>query len=588
MSIVAEALAPLQNRRVSATLLAPSTSAGVTLESPDQAWPLARLERWFLRGCVFLLPLAFSWETYDGYALPKLLLARVLITGLLVLWLARIALTGTLVIRRTALDLPVLAFVLSAAVSALFAYNLNTALFGTYSRYDGLFTLASYAALFWLAVQTLATKEHARGLLRTLLASGYAVSVIAILQSITDSLRLGELAPAFGTMGQKNSLGALLAMLLPLACWELVAARSWVARLLAFNAVAILGLALVLTFSRSAWLATAIALMLMLVATRRGWLQRLMAAGAVAVVLGAAAAAVLQAPGVPLQRTDLAALGDRPVVWADTLHLIASRPVLGYGPDNFGLVYGRFESTDLHQPWDKAHSELLQIGATQGAAGVATYVWLIAAFAVAFWRGPHDPAAYAVLAAWLAYQLTLQINFTTLAAALPFWAFMAAAVVLLGATWERAPTATRRGPPLTAATSLAAAAVIAVGGASIAYPYLADRQLLAAVIADYAGSSAAAVAPAQEARLLGPWESVYATEVGNLAFESQHWALAREAYREAARLGTYNPGVYRNLALADINLGLTLEAREAARQAVALDRFDPANVALLAQFDEVP
>ena len=160
MSIVAEALAPLQNRRVSATLLAPSTSAGVTLESPDQAWPLARLERWFLRGCVFLLPLAFSWETYDGYALPKLLLARVLITGLLVLWLARIALTGTLVIRRTALDLPVLAFVLSAAVSALFAYNLNTALFGTYSRYDGLFTLASYAALFWLAVQTLATKRE--------------------------------------------------------------------------------------------------------------------------------------------------------------------------------------------------------------------------------------------------------------------------------------------------------------------------------------------------------------------------------------------------------------------------------------------
>jgi Flp pilus assembly protein TadD len=112
--------------------------------------------------------------------------------------------------------------------------------------------------------------------------------------------------------------------------------------------------------------------------------------------------------------------------------------------------------------------------------------------------------------------------------------------------------------------------------------YLADARLLEAVNADYAGRNRDALVPAQQARMLGPRESVYAVEVGNVMFERSDWASAREAYIEAAALGTYNRVVYRNLALADRNLGRLAEAREAARQAVALDRFDAANLALLA------
>jgi hypothetical protein len=74
-------------------------------------------------------------------------------------------------------------------------------------------------------------------------------------------------------------------------------------------------------------------------------------------------------------------------------------------------------------------------------------------------------------------------------------------------------------------------------------------------------------------------------EAGNLAFERCDWAAARIAYQDAARLGTYNPAVYRNLALADRALGLRSEGKAAARKAVELDRFDPANRALLAQFE---
>src|SRR5690349_15542199 len=57
---------------------------------------LVATERWVLRGGVFLMPLVYSWGTYDHFILPKLLLARVLVIGLLILFIVRTALSGRL------------------------------------------------------------------------------------------------------------------------------------------------------------------------------------------------------------------------------------------------------------------------------------------------------------------------------------------------------------------------------------------------------------------------------------------------------------------------------------------------------------
>ena len=261
--------------------------------------------------------------------------------------------------------------------------------------------------------------------------------------------------------------------------------------------------------------------------------------------------------------------------------------MLGYGPDNFGLVFPRFQTTYLGpQQWDKAHAESLQVAATQGLVGLAAYVLVLAAFVRAFWRGRHRNGAVAIFAGWIAYQFTLQLNFSALAASLPFWIFAAAAMEWWGATRPISlPLRGRLGWGLAAIPigALAAFAVIVT-----AFPYLADSRLLAAVNADAAGRGNEARAAAAQARDLAPQESVYAVEVGNIAFERGDWSSAAVAYGDAARLGTYNPLVYRNLALADRNLGRWSDARAAAQKAVQMDRFDPANRALLAQFEVRP
>jgi tetratricopeptide (TPR) repeat protein len=187
-----------------------------------------------------------------------------------------------------------------------------------------------------------------------------------------------------------------------------------------------------------------------------------------------------------------------------------------------------------------------------------------------------------IFAAWVAYQLTVQLNFSALAAAFPFWIFAAAALHLFEAV-EARPVfgATTRVVPAVAWVLLAVAAVL--GAASTVFPYLADTHLLQAVNADYGRRVDLARSEAALAAAYGPRESVYAVEVGNVSFERGDWNAARLAYQEAARLGTYNPIVYRNLAMADRNLSLKAEAIAAARQAVELDRFDPANQDLLAE-----
>ena len=249
------------------------------------------IERWWLRAGVFLLPLAYTWDTYDRFVLPKLLLARLLVIGLLILFLVRSVLSGALMIRRTPLDLPILVFVVSALVSTVFAVNQNVAIFGTYTRYDGLLTIVTYAGLFWLSVQALADRDEARTLLRILLASGYLVAAIAIIQSVTDSVAQQSFVPAFGTLGQKNVLGIFLAMLAPLAFWEVVEAAAWSRRVIALNAFAVIVIALVLSQSRSAWLGATIAGVVLLFGRYRPSLRVVIAGISVTLIVGGAIAA---------------------------------------------------------------------------------------------------------------------------------------------------------------------------------------------------------------------------------------------------------------------------------------------------------
>lgn len=569
--------------------------------------------RWVLRIGAFALPLIFFWTTFDRFVLAKLLAVRLLWIVLAALFLLRVAVSGWPGWKRTPIDVPLLAFVGSAALASVFAVNRNLAIFGAYFRYEGLFTIALYAVLFWLAVQVLRDADDATGLIRSLLASGFVVSVIAILQSVfgwglADPGSCEALRP-FSTLGNAIEVGALLALLLPVAFHELLSARSAAHRVIAGNVIAVMGLALLLTLARSAWIGATLGVAVVLVANRPRW-PLWAALASVFAVIAVLALAQVSAPnrgalpvgacllgrGLSVTTPMSGSAGNRLHVWKDSLSLIPGRPLVGYGPDSFGLTYPAVQTGDWEpgDHFDKTHADLLQVAVTQGLLGVAAYVWLLAAFVLTFWRARASRAVIALFGGWLAYELTMQVNFSWIPAAAPFW-FFAAAATMVAAAERRSPSAVPQpASPLPRPLRLAAAAAAIVALALIApfviRPFLADAQFYAAVVAAGQGRRDDAVRDIAEARVLAPEQSVYAVEAGNIdiSFGSRgsaapDWARARDDYQDAARLGTFDPLAFHFLAVADVNLGRPKEALAAARRAVELNRFDPVSQAFLAQ-----
>jgi len=382
----------------------------------------------------------------DEFVLPKLLLARLVIFVLALVLLARWWQQGTIAWRRTPIDLPLIAFIGSACLSTIFAVNHNVAIFGTYDRWEGLLTIITYALLFWLAVQFISGEPDARGLTWSLLFSGYLIGAAAILQGGFGLLgggyfHQGANGPirADVTLANPDFLGIFLAMLLPVAFAKMISRRPAFNRVLAANLIVVLALGLLLTFTRAAWIGAVIGVVVVLVLRRGRFhvvpLVSFVVAVAIAVVLIAAirpAGSQTAFGGALVARiasiADLSAgtEASRIKTWQDTIPLIASRPLVGYGPDTFGLVYPKFESvTHGLTLWDKPHEETLGVAATQGVIGLLAYLWIIVAFIRAFWTGRSLRGAVALFGGWVAYQIGTQVNFSYIPTAFAFWLFAA-------------------------------------------------------------------------------------------------------------------------------------------------------------------
>jgi len=571
------------------------------------ALPVAR---WILAVAAFVIPLSFSPSLVDEFVLPKLLLARVLVMVLAVVLVAGWMRYRAVAWKRTPLDLPLLAFIASAAVSTVFAENINLAIFGTYDRWEGLLTIATYALLFWLAVQLIAGDADADWIIWSLLFSGYVVAVVAVLQAGFGVLGGGFFRSTYiradATMAHPDFLGIFLAMLLPIALAKLIGRHSGLTRLLAANFVVVLSLGLVATFTRSAWIGAVLGVAVVL-ALHGGRLRVLPVIGFVAllaVAFGALAWFVNARPttvpgGVAnvysriVSITDLSSgsIAERLAVWGDTPRVIAARPILGWGPSNFGAVYPQFQSANRNAIlFDDPHEETLGIAAKQGIVGLLAYLWILVAFVRAFWKGRRLPGAVALFGGWVGYQVSMQVDFSYIPTAVLFWLFAAAAIV----TWapDVKPVRLAAFPRRVAVPTLAVGslALAALAIPAVVLPYLAD--------ADYYSSQAQAIPLARttiaRARSFVPYEAAYAIEAGNYALNQDangnpapdaDWAGAREAYDTAARLGSYSPEMYRDLAIVDEHLGDHAAALAAARHALSLDRYDKDSQALVQRLE---
>jgi hypothetical protein len=409
------------------------------------------------------------------------------------------------------------------------------------------------------------------------------------------------------TLANPDFAGIFLAMLLPLAFAKVVSRRPATSRVVAANVLIVIAIGLLVTFTRAAWIGAIVGVIVVL-ALRRGrvhfWpILISMAVIVIGFVLFAAfvgsrpstaqgsfgntlMARVVSIADLSSGTTE----GKRLSVWGDTLALIAHRPLLGYGPDTFGLVYPDFQTSNRFSTlWDKPHQDALGVAASQGILGLVAYAWILVAFIRAFWQGRYLRGAVAVFAGWVAYEVSIQADFSWIPVSAPFWLFAAAAVV----TWapDVKPIRVVQFPRRVAIPALLGSSLLLVAMLipMVIFPYVADARYYETQAAPNLQVARSTIA---QARQFAPYEAVYAIESGNYALNldqngkpasNADWAAAREAYETAARLGSFSPEMFRELAVVDEHLGDHAAAVAAAQRALQLDRYDPASQKLVAR-----
>ena len=367
-------------------------------------------------------------------------------------------------------------------LSASCGVSPQRSLWSTYERMQGVLDQAHWAALAVVLTSLLRSPHEWRTLLAASVVSGAAMACLVIARALdlevpffgrlpeSHSPRLG------GPLGNPLILGVHLLANLMLAVglaaraltpaidaapvqWRCWAAAAWAAAaaahlaalVLAGSAGAFSGLGSAAGFAALAfaWIA-------------RGW-RRLAAIAVIAVMVVAvmvlgqrffdaertevvswnpaaaehsnAAGALSHVVGVHLQQPNVQS---RLGAWEAAIEGFAERPLLGWGPENFLAVFGRFASgfAATGQPHDYAHGKLFEAAATTGAAGLVVWLalWglaLVVLLRAAFAMEPPDCRQTVFAAAALfGYLVQIQTLFDTAAGSLLSTVLLAFAVRL--------------------------------------------------------------------------------------------------------------------------------------------------------------
>ncbi|MDP3013406.1 MAG: hypothetical protein Q8M92_04135, partial [Candidatus Subteraquimicrobiales bacterium] len=207
----------------------------------------------------FLIPLVLFRATHNQFDLPKI---TVLWTGsifLFLCWLFSFFVNGEIQIKRTALDIPILVFLLLVALSTALSIDLATSIFGKYARFEGLVTFLCLGVLYFLTVQAFQDISRVRTLALIVALAAFLSALYGLVQFAGyDFLEWGqlpfELRRSFSTLGNPDFLGGFLAAIFPVILALFFTTDDFVEKWIFTLVIITVFTCLITAFSRGAWL----------------------------------------------------------------------------------------------------------------------------------------------------------------------------------------------------------------------------------------------------------------------------------------------------------------------------------------------
>jgi tetratricopeptide (TPR) repeat protein len=344
----------------------------------------------------FLSPLFFSGLVAQGLGFEKMVLFYFLVLLGIVAWVTKGVIAGELNIKRTPLDIPIIALIAAFSLSTIFSISVKDSLVGSYgASAKGLFALLILVLFYYLAVNNI-TRKSIKNIFAAIIFSGFLLVIFEILQLSQIYLLPFDFAQsqAFNPLGSLSGLTAYLVMLLPI----FVVAATKAGDIYAGNKIAAMGIKVLSLLS-------AIGVMLVLAMLNGFTFWPVAIVGAVIVlmfflskiikvssnniiiplvtfvaliiflVLGTFRVMDLQLPAeVSLSRQ---------ASWNIAKAAMAENPIFGSGPGTFYYSFSKFKSLDFNSSplwnvrFDSASGALFEMAATVGAAGTLAFIILV-------------------------------------------------------------------------------------------------------------------------------------------------------------------------------------------------------------------
>lgn len=297
-----------------------------------------------------------------------------------ILWIAKMALFKKLFLKRTPFDEMIALLVILSAASIGVAPDKD------FSFYNYYHLMGRYILIYYLVINNLSTLEQIKRLIWSIMASAVIVTGYGFYQYVhgvdisafqwVDGEQFPELkVRIFSTLQNPNLLAGFLVVVMSLAVGIGLHTENIQGKALLFVLVAVLGICLVLTYSRGAWLS---------VVAVTALCGRLYNRKVLWVFLVIPVLALFCHDGVMERLLSIFNPTDtsstlRIALWESTIAMILDKPLLGIGWGSYWLVYPDYDfflnnpaATIVH-----AHNMYLHIAAEIGIPGLMVFLAII-------------------------------------------------------------------------------------------------------------------------------------------------------------------------------------------------------------------
>ncbi len=301
-----------------------------------------------------------------------------LVLPLLILWTLGAVRDRSLRPRRTPLTPPLVCFLLLSVLAYLFSPLREV------SWRDGLREILLGGGFYFAAAAILSSERHRRAALAVLFLS-VGITALGGLHLFSRGIYFPDTPQRIWlSFMHPNTTGSVLLLLIPIGIALAAGRVSPRLRIFSGAVTAVLAAAMVLTFSRTAWIALLAALGVLVM----HWRHRFYLLGGLALFGALLVLGVNFGPQSYLQNRVRSLysfardpnIEKRLIYWRGVGGMIRDRPILGYGPGYrvFQEAYeGRFKEVETDEDPVHAHNLYLSLASGVGIPGLLAFLWLL-------------------------------------------------------------------------------------------------------------------------------------------------------------------------------------------------------------------